>query len=505
MLLQLYIENIAVIEKCCIDLSKGLNVLTGETGAGKSIIIDALNAVLGERVSRDIVRTGAAFANVNALFTDLSDKIIRQAEDAGYDIGEDNAILLQRKISADGKSVCRINGQPATAAVLKAFGKKLVNIHGQHDSQALLQPEKHIGFIDLLLEDKNILGEYQACYQKLCRLQKERNELQMDDSEKERRIDLLNYQIYEIEQANIQEGETEELLQRKKLLANGEKITRELNEAYQLLYGQDDTPGASELLDRCSGLLADLARYDANLEALSNAISDASYSVQEYTTEIRDRLNDFDFDERELADTEERLDTLYRLQKKYGREEKDIIAYLNQSVQELEEITMSEERIAYLEQEYQECYDCAQELAARLSAQRKKACEQFAEQIMEELRYLDMPKVSFTANIAPIKLSPNGADEIEFLISVNPGEAAKPLAKIASGGELSRIMLAIKNVLADKDDVNTLIFDEIDTGVSGRAAQKIGLKAAPSGREQAGYLRNPFRSNCRAGTAAYAD
>ena len=476
MLQQLYIENIAVIEKCRIDLSDGLNVLTGETGAGKSIIIDSLNTVLGERVSRDIVRTGAAFASVSALFAELSDKVINQAGELGFDLGDEKNLLFYRKITADGKNICRINGKPATVAILKALGKNLVNIHGQHDSQALLQPEKHLGFIDLLLEDNDILEKYKAIYQKMCQFQKELKELQIDDAEKERRIDLLKYQIDEIQQAEIREGEMEELLHRKHLLANGEKIILELNEAYQILYGFEDFPGICEQLSNCSNLLSDAAHYDISLETLSNAISNTVYDIQEYTNEVRDKIDNFDFDEQALADTEERLDLLYRLRKKYGYEEKDILAYLNNAVKELEEITMSEERIVYLEQAYRECYDCAQKLAVLLSEQRQRAARQFSEKIMEELHYLDMPKAVFMTHIKPVSLSSNGIDEIEFLISVNPGEAPKPLAKVASGGELSRIMLAIKNVLADKDDVATLIFDEIDTGVSGRAAQKIGLK-----------------------------
>lgn len=476
MLQQLYIENIAVIEKCCIDLSNGLNVLTGETGAGKSIIIDSLNAVLGERVSRDIVRTGASFANVSALFGELSETVIKQAEELGYEIGEERSLLLQRRISPDGKNICRINGQPATAAILKALGRILVNIHGQHDSQALLQPEKHIGFIDLLLEDKGILSEYQSCYQKMYNIKKELTDLQIDDSEKERRIDLLKYQIAEIQQAEIQEGELQELLQRKTLLANGEKIARELNEAYETLHGSESLPGVCEMLGNCSHLLTDVARYDTKLEELANAVVETVYNVQEYANEIRDRAGAFDFDEQELAFTQERLDLLYRLRRKYGSEEKDILAYLDNASHELEEITMSEERTAYLEQEYQEYYKRAQELAEKLSIQRKKAAELFSNQIVEELRFLDMPRASFFVSRKTTNFSVNGTDDIEFLISVNPGETPKPLAKIASGGELSRIMLAIKNVLADKDDVGTLIFDEIDTGVSGRAAQKIGQK-----------------------------
>ncbi len=476
MLQQLYIENIAVIEKCRIDLSNGLNVLTGETGAGKSIIIDSLNTVLGERVSRDIVRTGAAFASVSALFAELSDKVINQAEELGFDLGDEKNLLFYRKITADGKNTCRINGKPATVAILKTLGKNLVNIHGQHDSQALLQSEKHLGFIDLLLEDNDILEKYQVIYQKMCQFQKELKELQMDDAEKERRIDLLKYQIDEIQQAEIREGEMEELLQQKHLLANGEKIIQELNEVYQILYGLEDFPGICEQLSNCSNLLSDAAHYDMSLETLSNAISDTTYDIQEYTNEIRDKIDNFDFDEQALADTEERLDLLYRLRKKYGYEEKDILAYLDNAVKELEEITMSEERIVYLEQEYLKCYDRAQKLAVLLSEQRQRAARQFSEKIMEELHYLDMPKAVFMTHIKPVSLSCNGIDGIEFLISVNPGEAPKPLAKVASGGELSRIMLAIKNVLADKDDVGTLIFDEIDTGVSGRAAQKIGLK-----------------------------
>lgn len=482
MLLQICIENIAVVEKCELELSDGLNVLTGETGAGKSIVIDSINAITGGRISRDLVRTGADYGCISALFGSLPPSFIQLASESGFEPEEDGTFLIQRKISRDGKSLCKINGRPATISILKNISKNLINIHGQQDSPTLMLPEKQRDYIDMLLEDDTLLPEYRRLFAKLSAVKKELTGLHMDESEKERRTDLLEYQIQEIEAAEIQPGEIQSLAERKSSLMHGEKIIRCMQDAYSALYGGDSSPGACTALSECSALLDEAARFYPALGALSDSLREASYNVSEYTSELRDELDGFSFDPEELDEIEERLDVLYRLRKKYGADEAEISEFLEKAKEELEAITFSSERVQVLEAEAEKIRGELLEAANRLSRARKTAAQSFAGRVMQELRFLDMPKAQFEVQFLPDSPTADGADKIEFLITTNPGEPPKPLAKVASGGELSRIMLAIKNVLADEDDIGTLIFDEIDTGVSGSSAQKIGLKLREAAR-----------------------
>lgn len=476
MLTSLQIENIAVIEKAEITFDKGLNILTGETGAGKSIIIDSINAVLGERTTRELVRTGAPFAKVSALFFGLSHAAEQVLKSLDLEPEEDGSLLIQRSISSDGRSACRINGQTATVSMLRQLGGELINIHGQHDSQSLLSSEKHIGFIDALAQDEALLEEYHGLYAAYVKIRRALNELQMDEEEKLRKIDLLRFQIDELEAANLQIGERETLTQERTRCLNAEKILQSLRLAYDAINGTEETAGASQLLTDAAAGLQDAAHYYGAIESTAQEMLDLSYNLESYADEIRNAFDTLSYDPGDLEQIEERLDLLYKLSRKYGETEEEMLAYLEKARAELDEITFSEERVQKLDEERREIVRKIKALAATLSDVRRQAGERFARQVEAELSYLDMPHVRFIVHHEQIKPGPNGADEIEFLISANPGEPPRPLAKIASGGELSRIMLAIKNVLSGSDEIGTLIFDEIDTGVSGRAAQKIALK-----------------------------
>lgn len=476
MLTSLQIENIAVIEKAEITFDKGLNILTGETGAGKSIIIDSINAVLGERTTRELVRTGAPFAKVSALFFGLSHAAEQVLKSLDLEPEEDGSLLIQRSISSDGRSACRINGQTATVSMLRQLGGELINIHGQHDSQSLLSSEKHIGFIDALAQDEALLEEYHGLYAAYVKIRRALNELQMDEEEKLRKIDLLRFQIDELEAANLQIGERETLTQERTRCLNAEKILQSLRLAYDAINGTEETAGASQLLTDAAAGLQDAARYYGAIESTAQEMLDLSYNLESYADEIRNAFDTLSYDPGDLEQIEERLDLLYKLSRKYGETEEEMLAYLEKARAELDEITFSEERVQKLDEERREIVRKIKALAATLSDVRRQAGERFAKQVEAELSYLDMPHVRFIVHHEQVKPGPNGADEIEFLISANPGEPPRPLAKIASGGELSRIMLAIKNVLSGSDEIGTLIFDEIDTGVSGRAAQKIALK-----------------------------
>lgn len=476
MLTSLQIENIAVIEKAEITFDKGLNVLTGETGAGKSIIIDSINAVLGERTTRELVRTGAPVAKVSALFFGLSHAAEQVLKSLDLEPEEDGSLLIQRSISSDGRSACRINGQTATVSMLRQLGSELINIHGQHDSQSLLSSEKHIGFIDALAQDEELLVEYRGLYAAYVKIRRALNELQMDEEEKLRKIDLLRFQIDELEAANLQIGERETLTQERTRCLNAEKILQSLRLAYDAINGTEETAGASQLLTDAAAGLQDAAHYYGAIESTAQEMLDLSYNLESYADEIRNAFDTLSYDPGDLEQIEERLDLLYKLSRKYGETEEEMLAYLEKARAELDEITFSEERVQKLDEERREIVRKIKALAATLSDVRRQAGERFARQVEAELSYLDMPHVRFIVHHEQVKPGPNGADEIEFLISANPGEPPRPLAKIASGGELSRIMLAIKNVLSGSDEIGTLIFDEIDTGVSGRAAQKIALK-----------------------------
>lgn len=476
MLTSLQIENIAVIEKAEISFNKGLNVLTGETGAGKSIIIDSINAVLGERTTRELVRSGAPSAKVSALFFEISRPAMQVLESFGIEPEEDGNLLIQRSISADGRSVCRINGKTATVSMLRQIGGELINIHGQHDSQSLLSPDKHLGFIDALAQDSKLLEQYHSLYAAYVKVRRALNELQMDEEEKLRKTDLLRFQIDELESANLQIGEQERLIQERARCLNAEKILQSLRRAYDAINGTEETLGALQLFTDAAASLQEAARYDAAVEKTAQEVLYLSYNVEAYTDEIRNAFDSLSYDPGDLERIEERLDQLYKLSRKYGETEEEMIAYLENAQKELDEIAFSEERTEALHGERRELVRKIKALAVTLSEVRRQSGELFTKQVEEELAYLDMPHVHFLVRHEQVKPGPNGADEIEFLISANPGEPPRPLAKIASGGELSRIMLAIKNVLSGSDEIGTLIFDEIDTGVSGRAAQKIALK-----------------------------
>lgn len=476
MLQSLYIENIAVIEKTSIEFEDGLNVLTGETGAGKSILIDAICAILGERTSRDLVRTGTDKAQVSAVFESLSQEIVSLLEQLGYEPDEDGTLLLQRMIKPDGKGACKINGKPATISLLKKLGTHLINIHGQHDSQALLSAEKHIRYIDKVAQNEELLSQFTQCYTAFRKIEKELAETQVDTAQKEQQMDLLNYQINEIEQAEIEIGEMQELVRKRDIYANSEKVIEALNTAYSALVGDEEVRGARDLLTGAANELDRVSGYFEELQDTAAKLQDLSYELEDCTDKIRDSFSELEYDPRELDEIEERLDLLHRLSRKYGKTEEEILEFLENARKELEKIELSDERRERLEQERAVKFEEITHLAEKLSEARKKSLKQFVKRVTEELAFLDMPKVKFVADRRRRELCAEGIDQIEFLISVNPGEEPKPLSKIASGGELSRIMLAIKNVLAENDDVDTLIFDEIDTGVSGSAAQKIGLK-----------------------------
>ena len=476
MLLKLKIENIAIIETAEIDFGSGLNVLTGETGAGKSIIIDAINAVLGERTSRELIRTGAETARVTAVFSDSGIAVNEKLLEYDIETQDDGSVLIQRSISLDGRNLCKINGCPVTVSMLKNIGVNLVNIHGQHDNQALLSQEGHYDFIDKLAENSDLLSSYRAAYSKMRALEKELDSLNIDETEKSRKLDLLNYQIDELEAACLHPGERDELTARRSLYLNSGKVIAGLREAYAAINGSEENTGAQQQLEMSANLLGSAASYYGELEKASENIRAMSYDLEEYAIEIRNALDMLDYDPVELSQIEERLDMIYRLSRKYGPDEETMLAFLDRAISEREKIVFSEKRCLELQIEADTAGNLVKTLAADLSESRRNAGAVFAENIKAELNFLDMPGVNFVVERTAVPPNANGADNIEFLISANEGEMPKPLAKIASGGELSRIMLAVKNVLSAKDDVGTLIFDEVDAGVSGRAAQKVAMK-----------------------------
>lgn len=475
MLQSLKIENIAVIENAGLELSGGFNVLTGETGAGKSIIIDALNAVLGERTSKDVIRAGASEAFVTALFTDCGENVLGILRE--MDIRDDGGeLVVTRRITADGRSACRVNGVPVTASMLKTLGGALVNIHGQHDGQDLLVPERHYRYLDTLAGNGALVAQYRAAYQSLGALRKELESLRMDEAEKSRRLDMLGFQIDELTLAGIQPGERDALTAKKKLYRNAEKVLVALRAAYEALSGDDETQGAASRAGAAADLLDGVSEYFDGLGDTAEKLHGISYDMEEYASQLRDALSGVEIDPADMDAVDERLDTLYRLSRKYGAAEADMLDFLEKAKAERARITFSEQRTAALETELAQAEKTARLLAARLSESRARAGATFEKNVRDELDFLDMPGVRFAVRIERAALSPNGADSVEFLISANAGEAPKPIAKIASGGELSRIMLAVKCVLADRDALQTMIFDEIDAGVSGRAAQKVAMK-----------------------------
>jgi len=484
MLQNLTIENIAVIRHARLeDIPAGFVVMTGETGAGKSIVIDAINAVLGERTSRDLIRTGADSARVTALFSETD--VASLLESLDLPVEESGDVLLSRAITSAGKNSCRVNGVPVTVAALRQVGGALVNIHGQHDSQALLDPARHVGFIDAMAENADLREEYKAQYLKLRALQKEQAALQMDENEKARRLDMLRHQITEIEQAEVVPGERAGLLEKQALMRNSEKILEALQAAGDSLTGSDEFAGAVALAFEAAGALDRVGELYPAAQSLADTIRAAAYELDECAGELRGLLESAAFDPAGAEAVERRLDVYYRLSRKYGQEDAGMLAFLEKARAEEASITRSDERILELENEIGAQKAVVIGLAKALSKSRREAGEIFTRAVREELLDLDMPNVRIEVRSMKIPLTAEGGEQLEFLISANPGEAPRPLARIASGGELSRVMLAIKSVLAQKDPVGTLIFDEIDAGVSGRAAQKIGrkLRRVSAGRQ----------------------
>ena len=473
MLRLLHIENIAVIEQAEIAFDRGFNVLTGETGAGKSIVIDAISAILGERTYRDVIRTGAGHAFVSAVFDGVPETPWFAENRVEYDPSE---LLVQREVYADGKNVCRVNGRPVTVAILKKLGGQLVNIHGQHDSQQLFDETKHLSYLDLFARNEAERTAYAACYERVLSLRRERERLTLDEGEKLRRVEALQYQLEEIGRAGLQPGEDEQLENRRKLLQNAEKLSEALAAAAMALSGGEDASGAVDLVGEADHALARIARYDEGLAALGDRLSNLQYELEDVAGELRDHLDQMAYSGEELEQIESRLDVIHRLKRKYGGSVEEILQYAEKAQRELDEITFSEERLAQLEKELAAVTAEAKAAGLLLRATRQTAARAMETRLSQELAALDMPRAQFVCQLEETDLTPDGLDSLRFLMTANVGEALKPLSKVASGGELARIMLAIKNVLAEQDRVGTLIFDEVDAGVSGRAAQKVAEK-----------------------------
>ncbi len=472
MLSSLQIENVAVIQKANVHFEKGLNVLTGETGAGKSILIDSINAILGNRTSKDLVRTGAAKAVIRAAFEDVPPAVLDSLEKAGYERSE--ALLLSREITAEGKSTCRINGMPATAAVLRELCGGLININGQHDSVGLLNPARHEGILDAYAQNSAEYQAYYAIYRELVGVKKTLDAMITDESEKQRRIDLLSYQVQEIDDAGLTAGEEQTLESRRKVLANASTIRDRIAQCYALLSGGDEAPGAVDLLGEASNAVDAAAQLDGELSAGAGQLLDLYYTAKDVAADLIGRLDAYDTNDAELDEIEQRIDLIYKLRRKYGDTVEDILAFGERARKELEMIQSSQERVEHLQKEQRRLYTLAREKAEALTQTRLKAFDELNKRISGTLDFLNMPGVRMTLRHSRGPLASHGQDSVEFYISTNPGEAPKPLAKIASGGELSRITLAIKNAMADKDAVPTVIYDEIDSGVSGKAASRIG-------------------------------
>ena len=472
MLSSLQIENVAVIQKAEVHFEPGLNVLTGETGAGKSILIDSINAILGNRTSKDLLRTGASKAVIRAAFEQVPSAVLDKLEQSGYERSE--ALLLSREITAEGKSSCRINGMPATAAVLRDLCGGLININGQHDSVGLLNPAHHLGILDDYAQNRTVFQEYYTLYRKLVQVKRELDALITDEAEKQRKIDLLQYQVQEIEDAGLTAGEEQTLENRRKVLSNASAIRDRLAQSYALLSGSDDAAGAVDLLGETSNAVDAAAQLDPALTAAAGQLLDLYYNAKDVAADLIGRLDAYDTNDAELDEVEQRLDLLYRLKRKYGSTVEDVIAFGQKAREELDSIQHSQQRYDALQAEKLRLYAKAREKAEVLTQTRLKAFEELNTRISGTLDFLNMPGVRMTLRHTRGPLASHGQDSVEFYISTNPGEAPKPLAKIASGGELSRITLAIKNAMADKDAVPTVIYDEIDSGVSGKAAGRIG-------------------------------
>ena len=484
MLSQLYIENIAVIRQATIDFQKGFHVFTGETGAGKTILISAINAVLGGRTFKEIIRTGESRARVSALFTEIPASLAEKIGELGYPL-EDGQLLVQRELDLTGKGQCRLDGRPATAAMLREVCSLLIDIHGQHDNQELLSAEKHLGFLDSFGAYRQELDDYAKAYAQRMACADRLEKLQMDESYKLQRMDILQFQLKEIGDAKLTDGEEEQLTEQQKRIKNAERITESLGTIYTLLNGDgEELRGVLEALEEISTELDTAAKYLPDFTQYGDKLNDAYYMLEELSSTARDTLEDADFDPRQLDTIESRLDTIYRLKKKYGGSIAEILAYYDKISEEYNTLELSDEMVEQLRGELERAEQDLRQAAKALTARRLETAGEFVRRVEAELAYLDMGGVRFSISRKEKAFGPNGADEMEFLICTNAGEEARPLAKIASGGELARIMLAIKNVLAEKDDIGTIIFDEVDTGVSGRAAQKIGQKLAEVARHR---------------------
>ena len=472
MLSLLHIENIAVIERSDISFNPGFNVLTGETGAGKSIVIDAISAILGERAYRDMIRTGASKASVQAVFTDVPK--LQWFEDNGVEY--DSETVIQREIHLDGKNVCRVNGSLVSVSILRKLGIQLINIHGQHDSASLLDEANHLGFLDAFGNNEDLRADYNEKYNAVAALRREIERMTMDESEKLRRMETLRYQIEEISKAELEAGEDDALEERRKLLQNAEKLSDGISTAVECLYGGDDSDGAATLLAQAERELARLSRYTDAFAQLHDQVADLMYQVQDVAEQARDARDDLCYSADELEQIESRLDVIHRLRRKYGVTCADILEYLENAKAELDEIEFADDHLERLKGKLKKAENSAWDAAFALRENRKTTAVGLSERILTELAQLDMPRVQFSCEFEEKELSADGADNVVFYMSANAGEALKSMSKVASGGELARIMLAMKNVLAEQDQVNTLIFDEVDTGVSGRAAQKVAEK-----------------------------
>ena len=472
MLSLLHIENIAVIESADISFDRGFNVLTGETGAGKSIVIDAISAILGQRAYRDMIRTGTTKASVRAVFVDVPE--LPWFAENGVEF--DSETVIQREIHLDGKNVCRVNGSLVSVSILHKLGIQLINIHGQHDSASLFDEDNHLSFLDAFGDNESLRTDYLEKYDAVAKLRREIDRMTMDESEKLRRMETLRYQITEIEKANLEPGEDDALEERRKILQNAEKLSNGMEEAVECLYGSDDSDGAAGLLAQAEYALARLARFSDSFSAMHDRVADLMYQVQDAADEVRDARDNLSYSADELEQIESRLDVIHKLRRKYGVTCEDILAYLDKSKKELDDIEFADDHLEKLKKKLKKAEKSAWEAAFELRDNRKATAKHMSERILTELAQLDMPRVQFSCEFTETDLTANGADTVAFYMSANAGEALKPMSKVASGGELARIMLAMKNVLAEKDQVNTLIFDEVDTGVSGRAAQKVAEK-----------------------------
>lgn len=472
MLKTLDIENIAVIEKASVDFSGGLNVLTGETGAGKSIVVDSINAIMGERTSRELVRYGADNAYVSAYFDDICDSALNKLKKFDIELEEDNSLLITRKISANGKSLCKVNGKTVTVSMLKEICSYLVNVHGQHDSQALLNPDLQYNYIDMLLEDKSVLSDYKETFKKLISVRRKLKSFAKDEDNKESLLELLNFQIEELEKADIKVGEREELTQKRALIQKSEDIIKSLNLAISVINGDDENIGIEQA---CADVSRTLFKFDETKDVY-DVFNDINDKLELAKDRAEALLLSIDFSPEEIEMIDEKLDLYYKFSNKYGQTEQEMLDYLEKAKEKRNSILFADEELNRLNEEYENLLNITVKLADKLSAERKKTAKVFEEKVKQELAFLDMPKMQFYVDFNKGNLSSTGYDKIEFLISANPGEPPKSLSKVASGGELSRIMLAIKNIISYNDTIGTLIFDEIDTGVSGRASQKIGLK-----------------------------